>query len=230
MSLRCVNRLIHSRLGLDSSPSSTSSSNIPVSVSSSKASSAITPFSNASSRTTVIPFRLASVSFAPCSPLPQSAGGQLCPLSSSPHFGSGRAPGPSKLSLCPPHMSSSQPLGDGPSLLGATYFLSVEASPILPNPVPSAGELLSDFIGFSTTTEPHQPSVAIYASSHVPSSPLVLSSSVVLIIPPHRHKPVSLWEASAYYWEWPPGFEIHFFDPYQERTAPGKANIFALVA
>lgn len=128
-------------------------------------------------------------------------------------------------------MSSSQPLGDDPTLLDATGFSFVEVSPTFPILVPFTGKLSADVIDLSTSTEPQHSFVAVPASVPVTSLPLVFSSSpVVSTILRRRHIVASPWEASVHDWERPPGLETHLDDLYSEKTAPKMAFISTSVA
>lgn len=98
--LRHSSRLIHSRLGMNSSRFSSSTSNISMSVFLMEASPAITRLPGASSRITVIPSRRPFSFIVPRPPLPPSAGARLCLSFSSSQASSDRGSVLSRLHLC----------------------------------------------------------------------------------------------------------------------------------
>lgn len=182
MPLRPSNCLIQFRLRTHFSQSFPSTSNIPVSVFFLEASPATTPFSGVPLRITMVSLRHPLVAFAPRPFLPLSNSGCLRLFLSTSHFSSDRALVPLRVPLRPPHMSSSQSLGDGRTLPDPTGFLFVEALPTHPMSFPSTGNLPTNVIDFSSIADPQQLSVVSPASVPVPFSPLVLSFSPVVLI------------------------------------------------
>lgn len=224
------NHHIHSRLGMGFSRLSPSASSISVAASLWETSPDVNPPSGACSRITFISSRRPSSAFALRQPLPPTAGGQLPLPPSNPRISRDRTSVSLRLPLRSVFMPYSQPHVRGPTLPDAAGTLPIKA---LLNPsifVSSMGALFADDIDLATLTEPQLPSVAALASVSVPSSPLLLFFSSVLLTASRSHMSVtSPFESIIHNMEWPHGSENYLDGSCQEGTATKTAHILVLI-
>lgn len=159
-----------------------------------------------------------------------SADGQFCVLLSTPQLSYHYTLDALRLSYKSFLFSSFQPLVDGVIFLDVCVPLPARASPTLSILMLSIGHLSSNVIVLSSLAELQPYFIAACAFTSVLSSPLFLSSSLVVLAtlvallnfaPP--------FEFFVHCWKWPPGFQVNLDDLYQGETTSDMAQIFDLV-